>query len=265
MRAFGLFSVILQTVTPTKNWLKDFQSTGKKCLSVLFDPDDSMEEMHEVLETALMHGIDLFLVGGSLITRGNTQQCVQLLKNGGAPRVILFPGNEIQVAENADGILFISLVSGRNPEYLIGKQVTAAPAVKKSGMEVLSCAYMLVDGGKTTSANYISQTLPIPGDKPEIAVATAMAAEMMGMQHIYMDAGSGAIQPVPEKMIQAVRNNVQGVLIVGGGIRNASDAVRAWSAGADVVVIGNGAFENPGIIKEMSTMLQKLNSNNIVV
>lgn len=231
----------------------------------MFDPDDNSSDMHEVLETALMHGIDLFLVGGSIITRGNTHKCVQLLKGGGAPKVILFPGNEIQVAENADGILFISLVSGRNPEYLIGKQVTAAPAVRKSGMEVLSCAYMLVDGGKTTSANYISQTLPLPADKPEIAVATAMAAEMMGMQHIYMDAGSGALHPVPEKMIQAVRSHVQGVLIVGGGIRNAADAAKAWSAGADVVVIGNGAFQNPGIIKEMSAVLQKLNSVDITV
>ncbi len=231
----------------------------------MFDPDDSSADIHEVMEAALMHGIDLFLVGGSLLTRGNTAECVQMLKNGGAPRVVLFPGNEIQVAENADGILFISLVSGRNPEYLIGKQVTAAPAIKRSGMEVLPCAYLLVDGGKTTSAHYISQTLPIPADKPEIASATALAAEMMGMTHIYMDAGSGALNPVPEKMIRAVRKSIQGVVIVGGGIRSADEAAKAWNAGADVVVIGNGAFENPEIVREIGAVLKKLNSAGVTV
>lgn len=252
-------------MTATKTWLKNHQTPGKKILSVLFDPDDSATEMLEVLETALMHGIEFFLVGGSLLTRGNTATCVKLLKERGAPRVILFPGNEIQVAENADGILFISLVSGRNPEYLIGKQVTAAPFIKHSGMETLPCAYMLIDGGKTTSAHYISQTLPIPSDKPDIAAATAMAAEMMGMNHIYLDSGSGAINPVPAKMIEMVRQCTEGILIVGGGIRQAADAEKAWTAGADVVVIGNGAFENPGIIKEMSAVLQKLNSSHITV
>lgn len=241
------------------------QAAGVKTLAVLVDPDDTAADRHEVLESALMQGIELFLAGGSLVTSGHTARAVRELKDGGAPRVVLFPGHEIQVVAEADAMFFMSLISGRNPEYLIAKQVAAASFVKAAGLETIPSGYMLVDGGKITSANYISHTLPIPADKPDIAAATAMAGEMLGMQLMYLDAGSGAARAIPAPLIQRVRETVDAVLVVGGGIRDAAAAEAAWNAGADVVVIGNGAFENPAIIKEIAQVFQKMNSRQVRV
>ncbi|MBS3913301.1 MAG: geranylgeranylglyceryl/heptaprenylglyceryl phosphate synthase [Bacteroidetes bacterium] len=242
------------------SYLQEQRKTGSKTLAVLVDPDDSETAVRNVAEMALMHGVELFLVGGSIVTRGNTQNCVEQLKNLGARYVVLFPGNEIQVVNNADAILFMSLVSGRNPEFLIGKQVNAAAWVRKAGLETIPTAYMIVESGKMTSALYMSQSLPLPSDKPDIAAATAIASEMLGMRAFYLDAGSGAENPVKTNMIKKVRNSISGVIFIGGGIRNAPAAEKAWTAGADVVVIGNGVFEDPGILKEISAVCNKLNT-----
>jgi putative glycerol-1-phosphate prenyltransferase len=227
---------------------------------LLIDPDDDEAVRAKVLEAGLSNHVELFLVGGSLITEGHTEQCVTDLKSGGARKVVLFPGNEIQLSKHADAILFMSLISGRNPEYLIGKQVVAAPAVRRMGIEAIPTGYMLVDGGKITSAHYISHTLPIPHDKPDIAMATAVAGELLGLELFYLDAGSGAEKPVSAKMISAVAESTHGVVVTGGGIKTASEAEKAWEAGADVVVIGNGAVANHEIIQEMARVLQKINT-----
>lgn len=245
--------------------LEENSRKHEKGIAVLVDPDDAVQHISEVVEQALLNGIDLFLVGGSLVTTGNTQNCVALLKSLGAPRVVLFPGHEIQVVSEADAILFMSLISGRNPEFLIGKQVNAAPWVKKAGLEVIPTGYMLIESGKLTSAVYMSHTIPIPSDKPDIASATAMAGEMLGLKLIYLDAGSGASDAVSEEIICRVSESVNCVVFVGGGIRSSKTAEKAWSAGADIVVVGNGAFENPGMLEELSLMCKKMNTEGIRV
>jgi phosphoglycerol geranylgeranyltransferase len=241
-------------------WLREQRSAGKKALVVLFDPDDDASLRDTVAQHALRQGVGLFLVGGSLLTEGNTYRCVEELKHRGADKVVLFPGNEIQVVSNADAILFMSLISGRNPEYLISKQVAAAPFVYRSGLEAIPTGYLLVEGGKMTAAHYISQTMPIPADKPEIAATTVLAGAMLGMQVMYLDAGSGASKRISPEMIGAVRQVFDGMLFVGGGIRDAAGAEAAWNAGADIVVVGNAAFENPENLREIGGVLNKINT-----
>jgi len=246
-----------------ESWLMSKRVEGAKSLAVLFDPDDDSDLRAAVAHHAVRHGVKVFLVGGSLLTEGNTYRCVDELKNKGAEHVVLFPGNEIQVVSNADAILFMSLISGRNPEYLIAKQVAAAPFIFRSGLETIPTGYLLVDGGKMTTAHYISQTMPIPADKPEIAATTVLAGAMLGMKAMYMDAGSGASRRISAEMIAAVRAIFDGVLFVGGGIRDAGAAETAWNAGADLVVVGNAAFENPDTIREIAEVLNKMNSSKV--
>jgi putative glycerol-1-phosphate prenyltransferase len=221
----------------------------QKSIAVLCDPDTQKSAITQQVQIALNHGVDLFFVGGSHVSQNSTEQCVALLKSLGAPNITLFPGNELHVAKQADAILFMSLISGRNPEYLIAKQVAAAPWVKKSGMEAIPTGYMLVESGKLTSALYISGTLPLPNNKPDIAAATAMAGELLGMQLFYLDAGSGAEYPIPQSIIQAVQKSTHGIVVVGGGIRTPMAAAAAWQNGADIVVLGNGIFENPNLLQ----------------
>jgi len=229
-----------------------------KLLFVLCDPDTPAALLQKQITKAIDLGIHWFLVGGSHIAHGNTTATVELLKKSGAQHVLLFPGSEMQVVPNTDAILFMSLISGRNPEYLIAKQVSAAPFVKKYNIEPLSTGYMLVESGKLTSAQYISGTLPLPNDKPEIAAATAMAGEMLGMKYFYLDAGSGAQFTIPGKIIQAVASSVSGFVFVGGGIRTASAAVNAWNNGAHAVVIGNGVFEEENLLETIQEAWTKI-------
>jgi putative glycerol-1-phosphate prenyltransferase len=240
--------------------LIELRQQQRKTVAVLMDPDDPDSRIREVATAAVTQGIEWFLVGGSLITQGKTDDCVQILRQMGAKHIVLFPGHEIQVSAHAHAILFLSLVSGRNPEFLIGKQVAAAPWVKKAGLETLPTAYMLVESGKLTSALYMSHTIPLPNNKPDIAAATALAAEMMGMKVFYMDAGSGADAPIPASMIRAVRDTVEGVLFAGGGIRSAAEATQAWQAGADMVVVGNGAFANANLLAEIAAAASQFTS-----
>ena len=219
-----------------------------KSVAVLCDPDTPQSEIIQQVRKAIALGIDIFLVGGSHVSQNSTASCVELLKSQNAPNITLFPGNELHVVDQADAILFMSLISGRNPEFLIAKQVAAAPWVKKSKMEDIPTGYMLVESGKLTSALYISGTLPLPNNKPDIAAATAMAGELLGMKLFYLDAGSGAEYPIPQSIIKAVNQTTNGVVFVGGGIRTQSAAASAWNSGADVVVVGNGIFENPQLL-----------------
>lgn len=225
---------------------------GKKLLAVLIDPDkpdNSLldEQLHALEEAA----VPLVLFGGSLLTRFVLEEKIAYIRQRTSARIILFPGSVQQVSAQADAILFLSLISGRNPELLIGQHVLAAPMIRQSGLEALSTGYILIDGGKPTTASYMSASLPIPADKPDIAACTAMAGTMLGLRHIYLDAGSGAQNPVSTDVIKAVRKVVDVPLIVGGGIRDSDRAAETAAAGADVVVVGNITEKNPRIIAEM--------------
>lgn len=233
---------------------------GQKSVAVLIDPDDVDERgLIQVLNAGIENKVDYFFVGGSLVTTGAVVGVVEFIKSYTGVPCVLFPGNAIQVHPSADAILFISLISGRNPELLIGQHVVAAPVLKKSGMEVIPTGYLLIHSGKPTSASYMSNTQPIPNDKPSLAVSTALAGEMLGLQCIYMDAGSGATEPVSPRMIKQVKKNIQSPLIVGGGLDTAYKVKSALDAGADLVVIGNGLQKNLDWLVEVSDLIQFYN------
>jgi phosphoglycerol geranylgeranyltransferase len=210
------------------------------------------------LDSLEQAGIDLIFFGGSLLTRFELDERIDYIKARSSAKIILFPGSAQQISPAADAILFLSLISGRNPDLLIGQHVIAAPMIRQANLEVLSTGYMLIDGGKATTASYISGTLPLPADKPDIALCTAMAGEMLGLQHIYMDAGSGAKNAISTEMIRTVSNEINVPLIVGGGIRDAHAAVERAKAGADVIVVGNATEEQPRIIQEIASALKLL-------
>lgn len=236
------------------------KSIGKKCFTVLVDPDKvNKEGLLKLIHLSNDNNVDYFFVGGSLLSKDATEWTVATIKENSSIPVILFPSNSNQIVEQADGILFLSLISGRNADYLIGQQVISAPLLKQKDLEVLSCGYMLVDCGKQTTASYISNTTPLPYDKPEIAVATAMAGEMLGLKLIYADGGSGAKTYISPIMISALAKNIETPLIVGGGLRTVDEVEQAWISGADVVVVGNHIEKNPNFIAEVSLLKSRLN------
>jgi putative glycerol-1-phosphate prenyltransferase len=200
-------------------------------------------------------GVDYILVGGSLVVTHHLDQVVKQFKQASDIPVILFPGSPSQLSPYADALLYLSLISGRNPELLIGQHVISAPAVRKSGLEIIPTGYMVVDGGAPTTVSYISNANPIPSDKNEIAVCTAMAGEMLGLKLIYMDAGSGARKPIHEDMIAAVSRQVDIPLIIGGGITDPEKAYLNCKAGADLIVVGNAIEKDPSLIREMSAAI----------
>ena len=234
--------------------LDSARTAGRKLLAVLIDPDFGQDEarLERTIQNACMAKADLIFVGGSLLTSASFDRCVQLVKQWSDRPVVLFPGSPAQLSAHADAVLFLSLISGRNPELLIGHHVTAAPTVKALGIEAIPTGYMLVDGGKPTTVSYVSQTLPIPHDKPGIAAATALAGSLLGLRTIYMDTGSGAKRTVSPQMIAAVRGVVDLPIIIGGGIRDAATARELCSAGADVLVMGTAFEEDHERIFEMS-------------
>ncbi len=237
------------------------QAEGKKSFAVLIDPDnmEGQAACMRVINMAATHQVDYFLVGGSLINGNNFGLVIRLIKENTDIPVIIFPGSSMHIEPEADAILFLSLISGRNPDLLIGQHVVAAPVLKRSNLEVLSTGYMLVSSGNATTVSYMSNTMPIPGDKPSVAACTAVAGEMLGLKLIYMDAGSGADQPISSKMISMVRKSVNIPLIVGGGINNAHKAARVYEAGADVIVIGNGIEKNPELLVEVAELTTRYN------
>ena len=251
---------IMQKVKSIKDKLHLIRERNEKGIAVLIDPDDvNQESLIESLNACLKHKVDFIFIGGSLVTSNNLSDVVSLAKSYTDIPCVLFPGNAIQIDASADAILFLSLISGRNPELLIGQHVVAAPIVKRSKLEVIPTGYMLVNSGKPTSASYISNSQPLPNDKPGLAASTALAGEMLGMQSIYLDAGSGAEMPVSQKVIKAVKNVVEIPLIVGGGINNAVKARKALDAGADILVIGNGAQKNLDTLAEVVNVVKTYN------
>ena len=226
----------------------------KKSIAVLVDPDKAEDpaRLLHLIDLASENCVDYFFVGGSLVTSANLSEVVKQIKANVTLPVILFPGNAIQVDATADAILFLSLISGRNPELLIGQHVVAAPIIKNTRLEVISTGYMLINSGKITSVAYISNTMPIPDDKYSLAASTAMAGQMLGLQTIYIDAGSGAEKEISARMIASVRKSISIPLIVGGGINTARKAISALEAGADLIVIGNALEKDPDLLTEVS-------------
>lgn len=230
--------------------LEDAKGSGRTSLAVLIDPDFGQDEaaLERIVQNACMASADLIFVGGSLLTSAAFDHCVALVKRWSSKPVVLFPGSPAQLSAHADAVLFLSLISGRNAELLIGHHVTAAPTVKAMGLEAIPTGYMLVDGGAPTTATYVSQSLPIPHDKPGIAAATALAGRLLGLRTIYLDTGSGARQPVSTHMIAAVRSTVELPIIVGGGIRTAQQARAMREAGADLIVVGTALEDDPELV-----------------
>ncbi len=232
--------------------LIESKQAGKKKIAVLIDPDKiRLGSMDALIEMAPQIGVDYFFIGGSLVVNNMLDHCLQSIRERCPIPMILFPGNSFQLSYKADGILFLSLISGRNPELLIGNHVIAAPFLKLSPLEIISTGYMLIDGGKPTTVSYMSNTYPIPSNKADIAVCTALAGEMLGLKTIFMDAGSGALQPISEEMIEAVSSSIKIPLIVGGGIRTPEKAAANVKAGADVIVIGNALEKEPSLLQEL--------------
>jgi phosphoglycerol geranylgeranyltransferase len=243
------------------NSLRDRHKQGKKSIAVLVDPDKAEDpaRLLHLINLASENCVDYFFVGGSLVTSNNLSEVVRTIKENVSLPVVLFPGNSVQIDPAADAILFLSLISGRNPELLIGQHVIAAPILKKTRIEVIPTGYILINSGKITSVAYISNTTPIPEDKYSLGACTAMAGEMLGQQIIYLDAGSGAEKEISAKMISAVRKSVDIPLIVGGGINTAQKAITALEAGADLIVIGNALEKDPDLLTEISEKIYEWN------
>ena len=239
--------------------LADRKKQGKKSFAVLIDPDKvNAAVLDELISLSISAKVDYFLVGGSLVISNHLDECVQhIKKNCGIP-VILFPGSPSQVSRYADALLYLSLISGRNPELLIGQHVVSAPFVRSSGLEIMPTGYIVVDGGAPTTVSYISNASPIPCDKNEIAMCTAMAGEMLGMKLIYMDAGSGAKRAISESMIRIVAEHIEAPLIIGGGIIEPEKAYLNCKAGADVIVVGNAIEKDASLIREMSDAIHSV-------
>lgn len=236
---------------PIQQWINKMGE--QSCaLAVLIDPDKiSLEDLPVFVQYAEKQGANFFFVGGSLLTTHAFSACVSMLKAHATIPVLIFPGSAYQVHPDADALLLLSMISGRNADLLIGQHVMAAPIIKSSGIQTIATGYMLVDGGAPTTASYISNTSPIPHNKPDIAAVTAMAGEMLGLKCIYLDAGSGAKQAVSAEMISAVKQTVKLPLIVGGGIRNAEQARNAAQAGANIIVVGNALETDMALLKEV--------------
>lgn len=233
-----------------------FKSKSKK-LAVLIDPGKTnSNKLGSVVEKSQKYGVDFFLIGGSIISENIDDTIEQVKQNSDLP-IILFPGSVYQLSDKVDAILLLSLISGRNPEFLIGNHVVAAPFLKKSNIEIISTGYILIEGGSKTSVEYMSNTKPIPEDKTDIAVATAIAGEMLGMSAIYLEAGSGAKKSVNEKIIKSVKDNINIPLIVGGGIKNEQTLTNICDAGADIIVTGTAFETNPSLIKNFSEIIKK--------
>ena len=232
----------------------------KKGFAVLVDPDRQTEhQLDQLVHSFKKSPPDVILVGGSLVFKP-VDQTVAYLKAHTEIPVYLFPGDATQLSDRADGIFFLSLISGRNPEYLIGNHVIAAPHLKRSGIDVIPTGYMLIENGHSTSVEYVSNTKPIPFGKTDLAVATALAGELLGMRMIYFEAGSGAAKTVGIEMISAIRKAVSLPIVVGGGIRTVEDAQNVYHAGADMIVIGTQLEEFPDQISEFASLRNRMNN-----
>ncbi len=225
----------------------------RKAFAVLIDPDKvDTKQVSKIASLCNDANVDYVFIGGSLMLSQHLDECICAFKAASSIPVILFPGSPSQVSKYADALFYLSLISGRNAELLIGAHVVSAPMVKASGLEIISTGYMVIDGGAATTVSYMSHSAPIPHDKNDIAVCTAMAGEMQGKHILYMDAGSGARIPISESMIQKVAANTSIPIIVGGGITEPEKAYLNCKAGANVIVVGNAIEKDASLIKEIA-------------
>ena len=233
---------------------------GQKLFAWLIDPDKyTTETLTQRLVIAQKANVDLIFVGGSLITRNSISETILLIKKYLKIPVIIFPGNSLQITENADAILYLSMISGRNPDYLIGRHIETAMTLKRSKLEVIPTGYMLINTGAPTSVSYMSHTTPIPYDKNEIAMSIATAGELLGLKLIFLEGGSGAEKPVSCPMIKAVKKSIDIPLVVGGGITGINQLENILEAGADIVVAGNGVELNSNLLMEFSNVFNAYN------
>lgn len=237
--------------------IQEARANGRKLFATLIDPDKTTPNgLSDLGIKAEKLGIDYFFMGGSLLTEDKLDDCLRTIRENCRIPILLFPGSILQINPNANGILLLSLLSGRNPDLLIGQHVVAAPYLRESGLEIISTAYLLIDGGQPTTASYMSHTAPIPADKPEIAACTAMAGQMLGFKLIYLDAGSGAQNQVSAATIKAVRKAVDLPIVVGGGIRTPDAAQRSLEAGADLIVVGNALEKAPELLEDFAKVFE---------
>ncbi|MEM7371696.1 MAG: geranylgeranylglyceryl/heptaprenylglyceryl phosphate synthase [Bacteroidota bacterium] len=236
--------------------LISLKASGQKALAILIDPDHiTRKDARDLIRQAEAHKVDVLMVGGSLTIDQSIHDLIPWLKTHTHIPIVLFPGSILHIVPEADAILLLSLISGRNPDLLIGKHVEAAPLLQASGLELMPTGYMLIDAGSPTTVNYMSNTFPIPHNKPQIAACTALAGEQLGLKHIYMDGGSGAQRTISPQMIRAVADRIRIPLFVGGGIKTGKDAKTIWESGADLIVVGT-VLESPSathLLEELST------------
>lgn len=233
--------------------LQALKNEKKSGFAVLADPDKiEVADVPRLARLCNDAGVDYLFIGGSLLMVHQMEACIRTFKAESNIPVIIFPGSPSQVTPLADALLYLSLISGRNADLLIGQHVTSAPLVKASGLEVISTGYILIDGGVQTTVSYMSHSMPIPANKPEIALCTAWAGEMLGNKVIYMDAGSGARNPIPVDMIEKVSNHINIPLFVGGGITTPEKVRENCRAGANIIVVGNAIERDPMLIRDLA-------------
>jgi len=244
--------------------LHSLKSQRKSGFAVLADPDKiAPADMPYLARLCNDAGVDYLLMGGSLLMAHQMELCIQRFKTESAIPVILFPGSPAQVTPYADALLYLSLLSGRNADLLIGQHVASAPQVKASGLEVISTGYIIIDGGVQTTVSYMSNTLPIPADKPEIALCTAWAGELQGKHIIYLDAGSGARKPISAEMITKVSSHIDIPLLVGGGILTPEKVYENCQAGANLIIVGNAIERDPLLIRDMAQAARAVQGQDI--
>lgn len=230
---------------------------GKRKIAILIDPEKmhTLEKLQPLIEKVNILNPNFIFVGGSTVTEQEIKDCIDIIKLHSTIPVVIFPGAQTQVYDKADAILFLSLISGRNPDYLIGHQIKSAHLIKEMKLTAIPTGYILIDGEKNSSVAYVSQTTPIPNDQNSIAVKTAIAGEMLGLNTIFMDAGSGAKKPIRPQMIAEVKQNISIPLIIGGGIRSIAAVNAAFESGADVVVIGNKIEEDINFLLDLKNCI----------
>ncbi len=237
------------------------KSAGIKSLAVLLDPDEiSDQSIQYKIERIHSSKVDFIFFGGSLVHNDEANTQIQKIKEYTDIPIVIFPGSSTQIYPDADAILLLSLISGRNPDYLIGQHVQSSFILQRSELEILSTSYMLIDSGRSTTASYISSTTPIPHHKPEIAAATALAGQQIGHGLAFLDGGSGALEPISDVMVEMVAQTISSPLIIGGGIRSAEKVSRVLGAGADLVVVGNALEENFEMLDKLVTAAHYPNS-----
>lgn len=233
-------------------YIQNAKEEGEKLLAILLDPDKLlMEEIEGIIHKINQQKVDFIFVGGSTVEIGITDLFVKKIKEFSQIRVVIFPGDVEQITDNADALLFLSLLSGNNVEYLIGQQIKSVKKLKNTSLEIIPTGYILIDGGVETAVQKVSNTKPISQSNIEKIVATAIAGEYLGKQLIYIEAGSGAAVPADAEIIRSIANSLKIPLIVGGGIRSKKQLEMAYKNGADLVVIGTAFEENNNVLKSI--------------